>query len=112
MLWCDVLGRKPEVHRVWSVPDCLGSSVRINSKHGLELSYQIKDTGAKAVFAVEETLELVLQCVKKLGLSKSIVYLVSLEKGPKNGVRTLGDLLEFGEMDWERLTTEEAMHNR
>ncbi|EJD02554.1 acetyl-CoA synthetase-like protein [Fomitiporia mediterranea MF3/22] len=77
-----------------------------------ELSYQIKDTGAKAIFAVQETLDLVLNCVDALGLPRSMVYLITLEKSSEKGVRTLGNLLDFGEMDWERLTTEEAMRSR
>ena len=78
----------------------------------LELAYLIKDTGAKVVFAVKETLEIVLRTVKNLGLPVSIVYLASLEKSSKNGVKTMGDLLDFGEMDWERLTTEEQVKGR
>lgn len=77
-----------------------------------ELSYQISDTGAKAILAVEETLDNVLRCVKSLGLPTSMVFLISLEKGPKSGVRTLGDLLQYGEMEWERMSTEAEMHNR
>nr|AIT83214.1 4-coumarate:CoA ligase [Inonotus obliquus] len=77
-----------------------------------ELSYQVRDSGAKAIFTVQDSLDTVLQCVKALGLSDSIVYLATLDRGPIHGLRTLGDLLVFGEMGWERMTTEAVMKRR
>lgn len=78
----------------------------------LEISYQIGDCGAKVLFAADNTLDKVLECSRGLGMSDSQVYLLTLEKGPKRGIRTLGDLLEFGEMDWERITDKRLLQNR
>ena len=77
-----------------------------------EISYQIKDTGAKVVFAAEDTLEKVLECCRALDIPDSQVYLLTLEHGPKCGVRTLGDLMGYGEMEWERISDKEILENR
>lgn len=78
----------------------------------LELEFQINDAGPKAIFATEETLEIVLLSVKSLNLPTSMVHLITLEKGPKKGTRTLGDLTDHGTMDWERLENEKSMRDR
>ena len=61
---------------------------------------------------MQGTLQLALKCVKALNLPKSMVYLIRLEKSSGDGVRTLGDLLDYGEIGWEKMTTEDAMRNR
>ena len=76
-----------------------------------EISYQIKDTGAKVVFAAEDTLEKVLECCRALDIPDSRVYLLTLDHGPKCGVQTLGDLLEYGEIEWERISDKEILEN-
>ena len=61
---------------------------------------------------MQGTLQLALKCVKALNLPKSMVYLITLEENSNAGVRTLGNLLNYGEMGWERLTTEDGMRDR
>ena len=77
-----------------------------------ELAYQIKDTGSKVILAGKETLETALRSVKDVGLPSSSIYLITLDKGPISGVRTLGDLLLFGELEWERISSHDEMKRR
>lgn len=72
----------------------------------------MKDCGAKVLFVEEETLAPILACCKSLDIPKSQVYLMTMEKGPKLGMKTLGDLLCYGEMDWDRFTTHREMRER
>ena len=77
-----------------------------------ELSYQINDCGAKVIFAADDTLDKVLECCRGLQIPDSRVYLLTLERGRSGGVRTLGDLLQYGEMDWERITDKAVLQER
>ena len=77
-----------------------------------EVSYQLNDCGAKIVFAAEDTLDKVLECCRSLQIPESRVYLLSFKRSAAKGVRTLGDLLEYGEMDWERITDKSELQKR
>ena len=77
-----------------------------------EVSYQLNDCGAKIVFAAEDTLDKVLECCRRLRIPESRVYLLSLKRSAGKGVRTLGDLLEYGEMDWERISDKSELQKR
>ncbi|KAF8584758.1 acetyl-CoA synthetase-like protein [Ramaria rubella] len=69
-----------------------------------ELTHQLSNSGAKAIFTSPEKLELTLKCAAKLGIPQSQVFLFTPEHS-KGGIKTLGDVLNVGEGDWERLTT-------
>ena len=64
------------------------------------------------ILAGPECLENALRSAESAGLAKSSVYLITLEKGPVKGVRTLGDLMAHGEMEWEKIKDEETMKRR
>ena len=75
-----------------------------------EISYQINDSGAKVLFAAEDVLDKVLDCSRKVPGSR--VYLLTTEKKDSRGIPTLGDLLDYGEMEWERITDKNTLQKR
>lgn len=76
------------------------------------MAYQIKDTKTRVILAGPACLDNALRGAKLAGLPKSSVYLITLEKGPVKGVKTLSDLMANGEMDWEKITDVESMKRR
>ena len=78
----------------------------------IEISYQINDCEAKIIFAAEDTLDKVRECCRALQIPESRIYLLTLEKKGKQGIRTLGDLMEYGEMEWERITDKIVLKKR
>lgn len=74
---------------------------------------QLEVTGAKIVFADEDRLPLAREAIKKVGLPRNAIYLIAeKDKALPDRRRYLSDLLEHGELDWERLTTLEAVSTR
>ena len=59
-----------------------------------------------------QCLDTVLSGAKLAGLPMSSVYLINLERGPLRGVRTLGDLMSHGEMEWAKIEDEATMKRR
>ena len=83
------------------------------SHYGKELKYQINDTGTKVFFVGRETVDIITHCLKLLGMSTDKVFLLTTEKSKRtDGVKTVGDLLEYGEIDWERPRNYDEMHER
>lgn len=73
----------------------------------------MKDTRANVILAGPECLENALKSARLASLPQSAaVYLITLERGPVKGVRTLGDLMAHGEMEWEKIKDEETMKRR
>lgn len=69
-----------------------------------ELSLQIRTSGAKFVFASAETLSLVLEASKAVGISEKCVFLIDDGRDrTHNAVRGLNDLLSCGEHQWEQI---------
>lgn len=83
---------------------------------GIELLYQLRDSGARAIFVTEDTLGVAQRCCEAAGIPVSNIFVISLEEQGGNaqrpGSRTLRDLTRFGERDWERMDSHEQMQSR
>lgn len=71
----------------------------------VEVMHQLSNSGAKAVFASRETLALVRGCALKVGIPARNIFLFEEHKVP--GINTFRNLLDYGELQWERLHTYE-----
>jgi hypothetical protein len=69
----------------------------------LELQYQLSNSGAKVAFASRETLPAVRACALRVGIPAYNVFL--FEDRKVSGINTFCDLLDYGELQWERLHT-------
>ncbi|KZT36856.1 acetyl-CoA synthetase-like protein [Sistotremastrum suecicum HHB10207 ss-3] len=67
-----------------------------------ELAHQLKDSGARVVFASATTLPVVLAAASRLHITKQSIFLLD---GPKGDIRGVKDLLRNAGQDWRRLTT-------
>jgi 4-coumarate--CoA ligase len=63
--------------------------------------HQLSNSGAKAVFASPETLPLVRSCALKVGIPSENIFLFENRSLP--GFTTFRDLLNYGELQWERM---------
>ncbi|KZT41661.1 acetyl-CoA synthetase-like protein [Sistotremastrum suecicum HHB10207 ss-3] len=66
-----------------------------------ELLHQLRDSGAKVIFASAITLPVVLACAAKLNIPKANIFVLD---GPRNGVRGIQDLLRNQGQDWQKIT--------
>ncbi|KZT41668.1 acetyl-CoA synthetase-like protein [Sistotremastrum suecicum HHB10207 ss-3] len=73
-----------------------------------ELTHQLRDSGAKVIFASAGTLPTVLLCTEKLGIPKSQIFLFD---GPRDGIRGIESLFDNDGMEWRRISTYEEMAN-
>ncbi|KZS94809.1 acetyl-CoA synthetase-like protein [Sistotremastrum niveocremeum HHB9708] len=66
-----------------------------------ELLHQLRDSGAKVIFASSATLQVVLACATKLSIPKEHIFLIDGSRGDLRGIE---DLLDFEGRDWRKLT--------
>ncbi|KAF8578013.1 acetyl-CoA synthetase-like protein [Ramaria rubella] len=67
-----------------------------------ELMHQLSNSGAKAVFASPETFSLVRTCALKARIPAENIFLFENRSVP--GFTTFHDLLNYGELEWERMS--------
>jgi len=71
--------------------------------------HQLSNSGAKVAFASRETLALVRSCALKVGIPARNVFL--FEDCKVSGINTFRNLLDYGELQWERLHTLEGVRD-
>lgn len=84
------------VHRLGGILTCVNAAYSAD-----ELEYQLKDSGAKAIFTCLPLLETTMTASKKVGINKDKIYLMEMDKsftgGAKNpGHKTLDDFVKAG----------------
>ncbi|KZS94768.1 acetyl-CoA synthetase-like protein [Sistotremastrum niveocremeum HHB9708] len=67
-----------------------------------ELLHQLRDSGARVVFATALTLPTVLACAHKLSIPDESIFLLD---GPRGVIRGIEALLQYEGRDWSRLST-------
>jgi len=92
----DYLTMAWAVHRLGGIASCVNAAYNAH-----ELEYQLKDSGAKAIFTCLPLLETTMAVAKKLGIPKEKVYILDLPPaiaaGVKNpGLKTVDDLVQAG----------------
>lgn len=66
---------------------------------------QLKVSGARCIFTDNERLPTVLKAAKQLKIGAESIYLINngTKAAAEAGVRNLEELLDYGELQWERI---------